>query len=146
VIAAGVLHDVLEKAQVDSSELSTRFGTRIAGLVGAVSEDQAIAGYRRRKAALRYQAAAAGPEALMVFAADKLSKVRELRAAVLTAQRRHEQIDPSLVPPRRLAHFRDCLRMLDERLGESPLVELLRTELVALNRELKTFAVISRAA
>jgi hypothetical protein len=34
--------------------------------------------------------------------------------------------------------------MLEERLGDSPLVGLLRTELVALGRELKT-AEVSRA-
>jgi hypothetical protein len=35
--------------------------------------------------------------------------------------------------------------LLEERLGDSALVELLRTELVALNRELKT-AEVSTAA
>ncbi len=81
VIAAGVLHDTIEKAGADAAELRERFGARVADLVLALSEDPSIRTYARRKAALREQVAAAGPEALMVFAADKISKVREYRAS-----------------------------------------------------------------
>ena len=79
LIAAGALHDTLEKTDTDASELRKRFGTRTARLVVAVSEDERISPYAERKAALRNQAAAAGEEALMLFAADKVSKARELR-------------------------------------------------------------------
>jgi HD domain len=137
VIAAGVLHDVLEKTDVSDSELSARFGSRIAHLVQAVSEDQSISGYQRRKAALRRQAAAAGPEALMIFAADKVSKVGELRAALSEAARRRESRAESLVPPRRLAHFKRCLGMLEEQLGDSPLVRQLGTTLAGLDHDLE---------
>lgn len=146
VIAAGVLHDVLEKTEAGAGELGARFGSRIATLVCAVSENQDIRGYRRRKAALRQQAAAGGHEALMIFVADKISKVRELRAAISTAARRHEPIERSLVPPRRLSHFRHCLAMLEERLGDSPLVQLLRTELGELHHDLKESAATHAAA
>ena len=78
VIAAGVLHDTLEKTRTNLAELRARFGSRIARLVAAVSEDESIAGYATRKAALRRQVEAAGTDAMMVFAADKVSKVREL--------------------------------------------------------------------
>ena len=146
VIAAGVLHDVLEKTSVSVDELTAQFGSRIAELVRAVSEDEGITGYRRRKAALRQRAAAGGPEALRVFAADKVSKVRELRAAVATATRRHARVQESLLPPRRLEHFRHCLGMLEERLGDSPLVQLLRTELGELSHDLKAAAATRAAA
>src|ERR671922_186765 len=36
VVAAGVLHDVIEDAGVGRQELETRFGLRVAGLVSAV--------------------------------------------------------------------------------------------------------------
>ncbi len=140
VIAAGVLHDVLEKTPVDVGELKARFGTAVADLVSAVSEDEGVERYGPRKAALRRQVAAAGPGAMMVFAADKVSRVRELRAVIATAQRRHERFDETLLRPRRLAHLRHCLGMLEERLGDSPLVELLRTELGELGDELKAAA------
>ena len=115
VIAAGVLHDTLEKAGADPAELRKRFGARTAKLVAAVSEDERISGYATRKAALRAQVAAAGPEALMVFAADKISKVRELRLV-------------TKVPQRRMTHYRCCVELLEQRLSGSPLVVQLRTE------------------
>ena len=139
VIAAGVLHDVLEKTPVTPAGLRRRFGKPIAKLVAAVSEDVRIGGYAQRKAALRQQVAAAGPEALVIFAADKVSKVRELRSVVSGATRTHKPVKRTLVPLRRLTHFRRCLGMLEERLGEHPLVDLLRTELTGLNRELQAY-------
>jgi (p)ppGpp synthase/HD superfamily hydrolase len=118
VIAAGLLHDTVEKAGVEVDELRARFGVRTAELVAAVSEDAHIRGYASRKAALRDQVAAAGPEALLVFAADKVSKVRELS---LTGSRRA----PS---QRRMTHYRRCLELLEQRLNGSPLVVQLRAE------------------
>lgn len=44
------------------------------------------------------------------------------------------------------AHFRHCLGMLEERVGDSPLVEWLRAELVGLNNELKTHTEIKVVA
>ena len=132
VIAAGVLHDTIEKAGVDETELRRRFGARIARLVAVVSEDEAIPGYAQRKAALRRQVAGAGPDALMIFAADKVSKVRELRVTLARLARRREQPARSLLRPRRIAHYHRCLGMLEEQLSESALVGELRTELARL--------------
>ena len=115
VIAAGVLHDTIEKAGASVGELRERFGPRTARLVVAVSEDPEISGYVRRKAALREQVAAAGPEALMVFAADKISKVREIASSRSVARRR-------------LTHYRRCLELLERLLSDSPLVTQLRAE------------------
>ena len=119
VIAAGALHDVIEKTPADALDLRARFGSRVAALVVAVSEDRHIAGYSARKAALRGQASDAGEEALMVFAADKVSKVRELRRAGGEGRPRK----------RRLVHYRQCLTLLQERLPDSPLVAQLDAEL-----------------
>lgn len=146
LVAAGVLHDVLEKTAVTPSILGRCFGPRIATVVEAVSEDEEIVGYAERKAALRQQVAAAGSEALTVFAADKVSKVRELRAAVASATRTGLPLQASLVPPRRLAHFRRCLEMLEERLGETSLVELFRAELIGLGRDLNTYIEVAAVA
>jgi (p)ppGpp synthase/HD superfamily hydrolase len=137
VIAAGLLHDVLEKTDASYADVQRRFGSRIARLVYAVTEDDSVTGYVQRKAALRQRVAAAGPEALLVLAADKVSKVRELRSAIATASRRAVPVDERLFPPRRLAHFRHCLGLLEERLGEATLVRRLRTELGGLGRDLE---------
>ena len=60
LIAAGVMHDLIEKAGVSASELSGEFGPTVTGLVLAVSEDGEIADYGKRKAALRRQVEGAG--------------------------------------------------------------------------------------
>ena len=126
VVAAGVLHDVIEKTDADAADLRARFGVRVTRLVLAVSEDQRIGGCVKRKAALREQVARAGHEALMIFAADKISKVREL---TLENPKRRQPARVPLSRDRRLAHYRHCLRMLEEHLTDSPLVTQLRAEL-----------------
>ena len=123
VIAAGVLHDTLERTDATAYELYARFGRGVGEIVSAVTDDHRIAGYARRKAALRNQVANAGDDALIVFAADKLSKVRELRLSD----------GPEIkTRSRRLRHYRLCLAMLQERLPDSPLVSALAGELSAL--------------
>jgi (p)ppGpp synthase/HD superfamily hydrolase len=136
LIAAGALHDVLEKTPAVVAELRERFGSTIAKLVVAVSEDSRVSGYAARKARLRTSVAAAGEEALKLFAADKISKVRELRrldgAARIQARRTPRERE---INERRLAHYRECLALLQERLPGSPLVRQLETELRRLPRD-----------
>jgi (p)ppGpp synthase/HD superfamily hydrolase len=79
--------DLVEKTDVIALDLRQRFGRRITELVLAVSDDERITGYAKRKAALRQQVARAGEEALALFAADKLSKLRELRRELATIRR-----------------------------------------------------------
>jgi (p)ppGpp synthase/HD superfamily hydrolase len=128
VVAAGALHDVIEKTPATAFDLRRRFGSKIAALVVAVSEDEHIHRYAARKAALREQLASAGDDALMLFAADKISKVRELRDPpprfALRARKDRR---------RRLAHYRRSLTLLRERLPDSPLVQQLGVELAELS-------------
>jgi (p)ppGpp synthase/HD superfamily hydrolase len=125
VVAAGVLHDVLENTAVELPELEQLFGPRVAELVAAVTDDPAIKDDGERKAALRDQVARAGDCAAVIFAADKVSKARELRARARHGrfQRRDEA---------KLSHYRASLEMLSELIPGHPLVEQLREELVAL--------------
>ncbi len=120
VVAAGVLHDTLEKTDATAYDIYARFGRRVGDIVCAVSHDPGIAGYARRKAALREQVASSGGDALTVFAADKVSKVRELRLS-----------DGSGIKlrSRKLRHYRLSLTMLQNRLPGSPLVARLAVEL-----------------
>jgi (p)ppGpp synthase/HD superfamily hydrolase len=130
-----VLHDVLEKADVRPSELRKRFGGRIARLVVAVSDDDRIEGYGKRKAALRRQVAAAGEEALTLFAADKLSKLRELRREAVVNLDQGAPARRRELRARRLRHYQRSLALLEERLSDSPLVRELRAELHAYLRQ-----------
>src|SRR5690242_18396706 len=74
VIVAGVLHDLVENTEATVADVRARFGERAAAIVDAVSEDDSIADYGERKAALRARACAGGAEARAVYTADKISK------------------------------------------------------------------------
>jgi (p)ppGpp synthase/HD superfamily hydrolase len=121
VIAAGLLHDVLEKTATTGAELGRRFGTGIVGLVESVSDDPSITDYESRKCELRHRVARAGLDTCAVFAADKIAKVREL--ALIPAESLRE---PAVRV--RLAHYRASLEMLHRAAGELGLVHLLDAE------------------
>jgi hypothetical protein len=106
-----------------------RFGSVIAGLVEAVSENSAVQDPVDRKERLRRQVAAAGAEAAAVFAADKLSKVREIRirAACDADFTRHVALR------QKLDHYTASRWMLERELGDHPVVQALAFELEALH-------------
>ena len=122
VIAAGLLHDVLEKTGTTRAELQRRFGARVAGLVESVSDDPSIDGYGSRKRELRDRVARAGSDTVAIFAADKISKVRELM--LVPTSRLGETTTRA-----KLAHYRASLEMLRGVAGNSALVDLLNAEL-----------------
>jgi (p)ppGpp synthase/HD superfamily hydrolase len=126
VVASGVLHDVLENTYTDVGELEDRFGETVAALVQVVSEDVSITHDHARKAALRAQVGRSSAQAAAVFAADKVSKVRELRARPsygLSPEEAEHKVD----------HYEASLAMLEQRLGErNELVRQLRFELEML--------------
>ena len=64
-------------------------------------------------------------EAAVIYAADKVSKVRELRMMMA-----RDPDDPDIEV--RLARYRRSLEMLEQQIPGSRLVELLRFELEAL--------------
>ena len=131
LIAAGALHDVLEKTAVTAFDLRRRFGTEVASLVLVLTEDKSIKRFSKRKAALRDRVADAGDEALMLLAADKISKTRELRhkPPLLAVQARLDR-------RRKLANCRRCHALLAERLPHSSLVDQLGRALAAAGARL----------
>lgn len=125
VVAAGVLHDVVEDTDAELSDLEAHFGSRVAELVKAVTDDPSIEDDDERKAALRRQVAAAGECAAVIFAADKVSKARELRVRV--SRGRHDEADSS-----RFNHYEASLAMLADLIPGHELVGQLRMEVEAL--------------
>lgn len=121
-VAAGLLHDVVEKTSATAADVREQAGADVAAVVEGVTEDPSIEGYRERKAAHREHVRAAGPAAALVFAADKLAKAREMRHL------RPPEPEAAL----RLEHYRESLAVVEERLGEHALVEQLRFEIEAL--------------
>jgi len=100
LIAAAVLHDVVEDTRVTVPEVRVRFGPRIGGIVAALTEDAAIGDPSERKRALRDAVAADGPAAREVFAADKVARLR-------AAEREGTAIEPG-----KLDHYRRSFEML----------------------------------
>jgi len=127
VVAAAILHDTLEDTDVERSELEARFGSAVAELVALVSDDPAIADEEQRKDRVRERVRRAGGYAPVVYAADKVSKVRELRT--LIARGLPEQ-EASI----RRRRYQKSLAMLERAIPGSRVVELLRFELEALDR------------
>ena len=126
VIAAGVLHDVIEDTDVRGGELCERFGEVVADLVVSVSEPPGGGTYAERKARLRDRVAAASADAAAVFAADKVAKAREFRLGLVRAG------SDAVIDTDKLEHYWACLALLEDRLGHVPLVRQLRFELEAL--------------
>jgi guanosine-3',5'-bis(diphosphate) 3'-pyrophosphohydrolase len=81
VLAAALLHDVVEDSKITVAELRERFDPTVADLVDALSDDESIADYRERKDEHRRRVAAAGGDALAIYGADKLTNVGTLRSA-----------------------------------------------------------------
>jgi (p)ppGpp synthase/HD superfamily hydrolase len=128
VVAAGVLHEVIEEGAAEPAELERRFGAAVASLVCVVTEpDQGS--WPERKQGLREAVGASSEEAAIVFAADKVAKVREARVLLATG-RAGDASAPSNAE--RIAHYWASLEVLEERLGRHPLVRQLRFELEAL--------------
>jgi HD domain len=127
VVAAGILHDVLEDTDAERSEIEVRFGREVAELVSTLSDDPSIGDEELRRADLRERVRRAGGYAPAIFAADKVSKVRELRALLAGGP-------PTAETEAKLRHYRASLEMLESVMPESRLVELLRFELEALEQ------------
>jgi hypothetical protein len=121
IIAAGLLHDVLEKTATTSAELHHRFGAQTAKVVESVSDDPSLGDYKPRKRELRDRVAHAGPGTCAVFAADKIAKVREL--SLPSAWQLNEPKNRA-----KLAHYRASLEMLQRVDGGDPIVDRLDAE------------------
>jgi (p)ppGpp synthase/HD superfamily hydrolase len=131
IVAAGLLHDIAEHAEVEPPSLRSRFGDEVVELVEALTEDPTIPDYQDRKKEHRERVAAAGPRAQAVFAADKAANVAVLRDAyAIVGERVDEDLAVSLDVKILVWEF--DLEMLFASLPEDPLVERFADEMVGL--------------
>jgi (p)ppGpp synthase/HD superfamily hydrolase len=128
-VAAGILHDTVEDAEASLEDINQLFGREIAQVAAAMTEDASIEEFAPRKAALRQQIAAGGPDATSVYAADKVTKVRELRGQLAARPR---LLESQARERERLDHYSESLVMLEQITPDHPLVRQLRFELEAL--------------
>jgi (p)ppGpp synthase/HD superfamily hydrolase len=82
ILAAALLHDVVEDSDTTVEDLRGEFGGEIADLVAALSDDESIGPYRDRKDEHRSRVADVDGDALAVYAADKLANMTTLHAAI----------------------------------------------------------------
>ncbi|HYH53111.1 MAG TPA: HD domain-containing protein [Solirubrobacterales bacterium] len=128
VLAAALLHDVVEDSDTSLDELRELFGEEVAGMVGVLTDDESIESYRERKAEHRERVAAAGAEALAIYGADKLANIRMLRRAY--AEEGEAVQEEFKVPIDLKAEIWEAdLELLREKAPELPFLDPLEEEL-----------------
>lgn len=75
MIAAALLHDVIEDAGVTKEELEEKFGSRVAFLVESESEDKSRSWMERKGTTVEHLKSATRDEKILALA-DKLSNIR----------------------------------------------------------------------
>lgn len=78
VVAAGLLHDVLEDTPVTSDDLRREFGESVTRLVEAVTEPEKALPWEERKRRYREHLKEAPIEAVAISAADKLCNMEAI--------------------------------------------------------------------
>ena len=119
VLAAALLHDVVEDTDTSADEIGERLGATVRELVEEMTENAGIESYAERKAEHRARVAL-DRDVSAIYAADKLAKCRHLN-------RSHERVSPE-----QLAHYLATLELLCETHPELPLLADLRSELELL--------------
>jgi (p)ppGpp synthase/HD superfamily hydrolase len=134
VIAAALLHDVVEDSEMSIDDVARTFGGRVAELVDALTENEEIEPIERRKDAHRAQVAAAGRDAAAIYAADKVSNIRDVRAGHSAAG---EAISDVLKAPLdvQIRIWEDDLAMLRQVAPDLPFLPELADELARLKAD-----------
>ena len=91
-LIAAILHDTVEDTATTLDELSERFGSEVAGLVGEVTDDKSLPKAERKRRQIEHAPALSAP-AKRIKIADKICNVRDIAIAPpasWSAQRRIE--------------------------------------------------------
>lgn len=116
VVAAALLHEVVEETSTKPSELRERFGPEVADLVAEMTEDPSIRPYRVRKEEHR-ERVGRDRNAAAIYVADKLASTKAMH---------DEGKEPG---GQRAEHFRMTLLELGEAYPSLPFLAELRSEL-----------------
>lgn len=129
VVAAALLHDVVEHAGAGIDEVRASFGDGVADLVSALTEPDGIEPWERRKRAHRDRIARGDGRVQALFAADKAANAAALRRAVQrSGEKGVERLDG------KLNHYRATLDMMRDQASD-PVAARLREELDRLAAE-----------
>jgi GTP diphosphokinase / guanosine-3',5'-bis(diphosphate) 3'-diphosphatase len=122
VVAAALLHDVIEDTETSPEEIEERFGHEVAELVREMTEDESIEPYEARKAEHRRRVTR-DHRVAAIYAADKIANARKFQGSA-------EEI-----PDEKLEHYIQTFRVLCETHPELPFLQELRHELEELAAE-----------
>jgi (p)ppGpp synthase/HD superfamily hydrolase len=135
-LAAALLHDVVEDSDTTVDELRAEFGDLVADLVAALSDDESIEPYRERKDEHRGRVAAVDGDALAIYAADKLTNMTTLGAAIETeGMRVADEYDVPI--SLKLEVWEADAAMLRHEAPELPLLDPLGAAITRLGADLK---------
>ena len=139
LLAATFLHDVVEDTDHTLEEIRDRFGTEVAELVAAMTEDGSVEPYETRKEHHRDQVEAAGTRPAMIYGADKLANLRDMRSRYAVegeavAAKFNAPIDV------RMRLWRGDAEMVERLVPDFGILAALRSELDAFDAERKTTA------
>jgi hypothetical protein len=133
LVAAGLLHDAVERGTLSEQRLRDEVGEPISSLVLAVTEDSTIESFAERKRGLREQVRASGPQAVTIFAADKLSDIRGLRRGIdRFGDALEDRIGTTIEGM--AGHYRESVEMIESTPPRSSFLPALRAELDELGR------------
>jgi (p)ppGpp synthase/HD superfamily hydrolase len=133
VVAAALLHDVVEDTTVTLAEIRERFGARVAQLVACVTEDPELPGPERKRA-YREGLRRSPDAARAICAADKVCNASDLReAASVGAEDVLARFAGGLEA--QVQRFSAELSMLEESGTDRSLREAMRAELGVLRAQ-----------
>lgn len=118
VVAAGLLHDIIEDTDVTLGELEEQFGSEIAELVNGVSEKSKSQPWAERKTGYLEKLRAAPDGSLAIVAADKIHNINSMLM--------HKEAGGDLwsiskgSQEQQLWYFRTVKEILHDRFGDSP--------------------------
>lgn len=128
VLAAALLHDVVEDSDLEVPDIREAGGSRVAELVAVLSDDESLDSYEERKREHRERVEAAGPDALAIYVADKLTNVEMMRDAY--AEKGEEIAEELKVPlDVKVAVWEADLAMAEENAEEGEAVAALAARL-----------------
>jgi (p)ppGpp synthase/HD superfamily hydrolase len=136
VLAAALLHDVVEDSELEVADVRERCGERVAEIVGVLTDDETLEPYSARKSEHRDRVEEAGDDALAIYAADKLTNVKMLRDAY---GQQGEAVAEELKVPldEKIGVWEQDLEMLRRNDAENPAVRALA---VSLEEQLSALA------
>ena len=136
LVAVGLLHDAVERGTATEAGVRAAMGAGISSLVMALTEDRSLESFAERKRALRDQVMVAGPRAIAVFAADKLSDIRGLQRGIDTSRESIEARIGTTISAM-AGHYRESVLMIEASDPSLCFVPALRRELRSLTTPAK---------